>query len=53
MAYSPLAKGGLRDRLLGKAKGSPADLIDDVFTLARKCGGLDELKRLVDRMARG
>jgi hypothetical protein len=36
-----------------KAKGSPADLIDDVFTLARKCGGLDELKRLVDRMARG
>jgi hypothetical protein len=36
-----------------KTQASPADLIDGVFTLARKCGGLDELKRLVDRMAKG
>jgi hypothetical protein len=36
-----------------KAQASPADVIDDVFTLAKKCGGLGELKRLVDRMAQG
>jgi hypothetical protein len=28
-------------------------LINGVYLLARQCGGLDELKRLVDRMAQG
>jgi hypothetical protein len=36
-----------------KAQASPADVIDGVLTLAKKCGGLGELKRLVDRMAQG
>jgi hypothetical protein len=36
-----------------KGRISPADVIDGVLTLAKKSGGLDELKRLVDRMARG
>jgi hypothetical protein len=36
-----------------KGMASPADVVNDVFTLAKKCGGLDELKRLVDRLARG
>lgn len=29
----------------------PLDLIDEVFILARKCGGIERLKRLVDRLA--
>jgi hypothetical protein len=36
-----------------KAKAAPADVIDGVFSLAKQCGGLEELKRLVDRMALG
>jgi hypothetical protein len=30
---------------------SPVDLIDKVFDLAKECGGIDQLKRLVDRIA--
>jgi hypothetical protein len=30
---------------------SPVDLIDRVFDLAEQCGGVAELKRLVDRIA--
>src|SRR3954464_4402003 len=30
---------------------SPVELIDRVFDLAEQCGGLAELKRLVDRIA--
>jgi hypothetical protein len=27
------------------------DLIDKAFALAQECGGIDQLKRLVDRLA--
>jgi hypothetical protein len=27
------------------------DLIDNVFNLAQRCGGMEHLKRLVDRLA--
>jgi hypothetical protein len=30
---------------------SPIDLIDRTFALAQECGGIDQLKRLVDRLA--
>jgi hypothetical protein len=30
---------------------SPVDLIDKAFTLAQECGGIAQLKRLVDRLA--
>jgi hypothetical protein len=33
------------------AAADPVDLIQDVFTLARKCGGVERLKRLVDTVA--
>ena len=33
------------------APSSAVDLIDGVFDLAQKCGGLDQLKRLVERLA--
>ncbi len=33
------------------AAASPVDLIDGVFGLARQCGGIGQLKRLVDRIA--
>jgi len=33
------------------ATANPVELIDRVFDLARQCGGLAELKRLVDRIA--
>ena len=33
------------------ASGSPVDLIDRTFALAQECGGMAELKRLVDRLA--
>jgi hypothetical protein len=36
-----------------KAQPSPADLLDNVYLLARQCGGLNELKRLVERLAKG
>jgi hypothetical protein len=32
---------------------TPADLVDRVFLLARQCGGMGELKRLVDRLEQG
>ena len=31
--------------------GSPVDLIDKTFSLAQECGGFEQLKRLVDRLA--
>ena len=34
-----------------KASGSPVDLIDKVFDLAKQSGGVVALKRLVDRIA--
>jgi hypothetical protein len=34
-----------------KPAASPVDLIDKAFALARECGGIDQLKRLVDRIA--
>ncbi len=33
------------------APASPVDLIDRTFALAQQCGGMAELKRLVDRLA--
>ena len=33
------------------ASTSPVDLIDKTFALAQECGGMAELKRLVDRLA--
>jgi hypothetical protein len=33
------------------AHASPVDLIDSVFDLAQKCGGIEQLKRLVERLA--
>src|SRR5258707_1219876 len=33
------------------ATASPVDLIDSVFGLAQQCGGIEQLKRLVDRLA--
>ena len=30
---------------------SPVDLIDKAFTLAQECGGFEQVKRLVDRLA--
>ena len=33
------------------ASGSPVDLIDKTFALAQECGGMEQLKRLVDRLA--
>jgi hypothetical protein len=33
------------------AGASPVDLIDKAFALAQECGGIDQLKRLVDRLA--
>jgi hypothetical protein len=30
---------------------SPVDLIDRTFAIAQECGGIDQLKRLVDRLA--
>jgi hypothetical protein len=36
-----------------KGHSSPADLLDNVYLLARQCGGLNELKRLVERLAQG
>jgi hypothetical protein len=33
------------------ASGSPVDLIDKTFALAQECGGMENLKRLVDRLA--
>jgi hypothetical protein len=30
---------------------NPVDLIDRTFALARDCGGIDQFKRLVDRLA--
>jgi hypothetical protein len=31
--------------------GSPVDLIDKTFALAQECGGMEQLKRLVERLA--
>jgi hypothetical protein len=33
------------------ATASPVDLIDRTLALAQECGGVDQLKRLVDRIA--
>ena len=33
------------------AISNPVDLIDKAFSLAQECGGVDQLKRLVDRIA--
>ncbi len=33
------------------ASASPVDLIDKAFALAQECGGIEHLKRLVDRLA--
>ena len=33
------------------ASGSPVDLIDKTLALAQECGGFEQLKRLVDRLA--
>ena len=33
------------------ASASPVDLIDRTLALAQQCGGVDQLKRLVDRIA--
>jgi hypothetical protein len=33
------------------ARPDPVDLIDRVFELAKECGGFEQLKRLVDRIA--
>jgi hypothetical protein len=34
-----------------RASASPVDLIDKTFALAQECGGIGQLKRLVDRLA--
>lgn len=31
--------------------GNPVDLIDKTFALAQECGGFEQLRRLVDRLA--
>jgi hypothetical protein len=36
-----------------KGGTTPADLLDNVYLLARQCGGVNELKRLVERLAQG
>jgi hypothetical protein len=36
-----------------KGHTAPADLLDNVYLLAQQCGGLNELKRLVERLAQG
>jgi hypothetical protein len=33
------------------AGASPIDLIDKTFALAEECGGIEQLKRLVNRLA--
>ena len=33
------------------AVASPIDLIDKTFALAEECGGIEQLKRLVNRLA--
>jgi hypothetical protein len=58
----PRKKPGRKPNAARAANAAPAsrtvqattlDLIDGVLTLANQCGGIGELKRLVDRMARG
>jgi hypothetical protein len=36
---------------VASAPASPVDLIDRTFALAQECGGFEQLKRLVDRIA--
>lgn len=36
---------------LARPKAGPVELIDRVFDMADECGGLDQLKRLVNRLA--
>jgi hypothetical protein len=58
----PAAEGKKRGRKPGSkvammaprpvaASSSPVDLIDKTFALAQECGGIEQLKRLVDRLA--
>jgi hypothetical protein len=36
-----------------KGGTTPADLLDNVYLLGGQCGGMNELKRLVERLAQG
>jgi hypothetical protein len=47
----PGRKPAAAPRQAAAASGSPVDLIDKTFALAQECGGMAELKRLVDRLA--
>jgi hypothetical protein len=52
----PAPKKRVREPILREAPARPAlsavELIDRVFALADDCGGMAQLKRLVDRLAR-
>jgi hypothetical protein len=38
-------------RTASSSKSSPVELIDKTLSLAQECGGVGQLKRLVDRLA--
>jgi hypothetical protein len=47
----PAAARVARSKPAAPPSGSPVDLIDGALDLARQCGGVAELKRLVDKIA--